>query len=39
MGGYRTFSSKKYVKSNNHDLYFLSKKSNIPKENPIFEDN
>ena len=30
---------KEGVNTNNYHLYFLSKKPNIPKENPIFEDN
>ena len=39
MGENSDTKVKEKQKVNNQHLYFLSKKPNIPKENPIFEDN
>ena len=39
MGVFRASQAKQEAKMNNPHLYFLYKKANIPKENPIFEDN
>jgi hypothetical protein len=39
MGVFRASQAKQEAKMNNPHLYFLYKKTNIPKENPKFEVN